>query len=161
MSEIELSRIKGRFRYRIEHKLANTTYDINDLGLNRRNNFNNFEAEISYENFEPTKIFNKYKFELSARHRRLYDPNVVTGNSFRFESFFVLTSRVAFGGFMDYRSSSDNYFEPRVEGKFVTFSKSLGSKIFLSTDYRKAFAVDVGIGQRKDFDQPQKQLFLE
>ena len=161
LSEIELSRIKGRFRYRIEHKLANTTYDINDLGLNRRNNFNNFEAEISYENFEPTKIFNKYKFELSARHRRLYDPNVVTGNSFRFESFFVLTSRVAFGGFMDYRSSSDNYFEPRVEGKFVTFSKSLGSKIFLSTDYRKAFAVDVGIGQRKDFDQPQKQLFLE
>ena len=161
LSEIELSRIKGRFRYRIEHKLANTTYDINDLGLNRRNNFNNFEAEISYENFEPTKIFNKYKFELSARHRHLYDPNVVTGNSFRFESFFVLTSRVAFGGFMDYRSSSDNYFEPRVEGKFVTFSKSLGSKIFLSTDYRKAFAVDVGIGQRKDFDQPQKQLFLE
>ena len=161
LSEIELSRIKGRFRYRIEHKLANTTYDINDLGLNRRNNFNNFEAEISYENFEPTKIFNKYKFELSARHRRLYDPNVVTGNSFRLESFFVLTSRVAFGGFMDYRSSSDNYFEPRVEGKFVTFSKSLGSKIFLSTDYRKAFAVDVGIGQRKDFDQPQRQLFLE
>ena len=161
LSEIELSRIKGRFRYRIEHKLANTTYDINDLGLNRRNNFNNFEAEISYENFEPTKIFNKYKFELSARHRRLYDPNVVTGNSFRFESFFVLTSRVAFGGFMDYRSSSDNYFEPRVEGKFVTFSKSLGSKIFLSTDYRKAFAVDVGIGQRKDFNQPQRQLFLE
>ena len=161
LSEIELSRIKGRFRYRIEHKLANTTYDINDLGLNRRNNFNNFEAEISYENFEPTKIFNKYKFELSARHRRLYDPNVVTGNSFRFESFFVLTSRVAFGGFMDYRSSSDNYFEPRVEGKFVTFSKSLGSKIFLSTDYRKAFAVDLGIGQRKDFDQPQRQLFLE
>ena len=161
LSEIELSRIKGRFRYRIEHKLANTTYDINDLGLNRRNNFNNLEAEISYENFEPTKIFNKYKFELSARHRRLYDPNVVTGNSFRLESFFVLTSRVAFGGFMDYRSSSDNYFEPRVEGKFVTFSKSLGSKIFLSTDYRKAFAVDVGIGQRKDFDQPQKQLFLE
>lgn len=161
LSEIELSRIKGRFRYRIEHKLANTTYDINDLGLNRRNNFNNFEAEISYENFEPTKIFNKYKFELSARHRRLYDPNVVTGNSFRLESFFVLTSRVAFGGFMDYRSSSDNYFEPRVEGKFVTFSKSLGSKIFLSTDYRKAFAVDLGIGQRKDFDQPQRQLFLE
>lgn len=161
LSEIELSRIKGRFRYRIEHKLANTTYDINDLGLNRRNNFNNFEAEISYENFEPTKIFNKYKFELSARHRRLYDPNVVTGNSFRLESFFVLTSRVAFGGFMDYRSSSDNYFEPRVEGKFVTFSKSLGSKIFLSTDYRKVFAVDLGIGQRKDFDQPQRQLFLE
>ena len=161
LSEIEVSRIKGNFRYRVEHKFANTTYDINDLGLNRRNNFNNLEAEISYENFEPTKTFNKYKFELSARHRRLYSPSVTTGNSFRLESFFVLKSRVAFGGFMDYRSSNDNYFEPRVEGKFVTFSKSLGAKIFVSTDYRKSFAVDLSIGHRKDFDQPQRQVFIE
>ena len=161
LSEIELSRIKGKFRYRLEHKLANTTYDINDLGLNRRNNYNNLEAEISYENFEPTKTFNKYKFELSARHRRLYNPIVTTGNSFRLESFFVLTSRVAFGGFIDYRTSRDDYFEPRVEGKYVTFSKSLGSKMFISTDYRKVFAVDFGIGQRKDFDQPQQQVFVE
>ena len=161
LSEIELSRIKGKFRYRLEHKLANTTYDINDLGLNRRNNYNNLEAEISYENFEPNKTFNKYKFELSSRHRRLYNPNVITGNSFRFESFFVLKSRIAFGGFMDYRTSRDDYFEPRVEGKYVTFSKSLGSKMFISTDYRKVFAVDFGIGQRKDFDQPQQQVFIE
>ena len=161
LSEIEVSRIKGKFRYRLEHKLANTTYDINDLGLNRRNNYNNLEAEISYENFEPNKTFNKYKFELSTRHRRLYNPNVITGNSFRFESFFVLKSRIAFGGFMDYRTSRDDYFEPRVEGKYVTFSKSLGSKMFISTDYRKAFAVDFGIGQRKDFDQPQQQVFIE
>jgi hypothetical protein len=161
LSEIELSRIKGKFRYRLEHKLANTTYDINDLGLNRRNNYNNLEAEISYENFEPNKTFNKYKFELSTRHRRLYNPNVITGNSFRFESFFVLKSRIAFGGFMDYRTSTDDYFEPRVEGKYVTFSKSLGSKMFISTDYRKVFAVDFGIGQRKDFDQPQQQVFIE
>ena len=161
LSEIELSRIKGKFRYRIEHKLANTTYDINDLGLNRRNNFNNLEAEISYENFEPNKTFNKYKFELSTRHRRLYSPNVITGNSFRLESFFVLKSRIAFGGFMDYRTSRDDYFEPRVEGKYVTFSKSLGTKMFISTDYRKVFAVDFGIGQRKDFDQPQQQVFIE
>ena len=161
LSEIELSRIKGKFRYRLEHKLANTTYDINDLGLNRRNNYNNLEAEISYENFEPNKTFNKYKFELSTRHRRLYNPNVITGNSFRLESFFVLKSRIAFGGFMDYRTNRDDYFEPRVEGKYVTFSKSLGSKIFISTDYRKVFAVDFGIGQRKDFDQPQQQVFIE
>ena len=161
LSEIEVSRIKGKFRYRLEHKLANTTYDINDLGLNRRNNYNNLEAEISYENFEPNKTFNKYKFELSTRHRRLYNPNVITGNSFRFESFFVLKSRIAFGGFMDYRTSRDDYFEPRIEGKYVTFSKSLGSKIFISTDYRKVFAVDFGIGQRKDFDQPQQQVFIE
>jgi hypothetical protein len=161
LSELELARIKGRFRYRVEHKFANTTYDINDLGLNRRNNFNNLEADVSFQSFEPTKIFNAYKFELSARHRRLFDPNVTTGDSFKLETFFLLKSRIEFGGFIDYRSDSDNYFEPRLEGKFVTFSKNLGGRIFVSSDYRKQFAIDLGIGQRKDFDQPQRQLFID
>ncbi|MFT4942960.1 MAG: hypothetical protein ACI8RH_000698 [Flavobacteriales bacterium] len=161
LSELELARIKGRFRYRVEHKFANTTYDINDLGLNRRNNFNNLEAEVSFQSFEPTKIFNAYKFELSARHRRLFDPNVTTGDSFKLETFFLLKSRIEFGGFIDYRTDSDNYFEPRLEGKFVTFSKNLGGRVFASSDYRKQFAIDLGIGQRKDFDQPQRQLFID
>tara|TARA_B100000795_G_scaffold104061_1_gene76763 strand:- start:35724 stop:38147 length:2424 start_codon:yes stop_codon:yes gene_type:complete len=161
LSEIELARIKGKLRYRLEHKFANTTYDINDLGLNRRNNFNNLEAEVSFQSFEPTKIFNKYRFELTARHRRLYDPNVSTGDSFRLETFFVLKSRIAFGGFIDYRSDNDNYFEPRLDGKFVTFSKSIGGRVFVSSDYRKKLAIDLGMGQRKDFDQPQQQFFID
>lgn len=152
LSELDLASIKGRFRYRVGHDFANRTYDINDLGLNFRNNFNNFVAGVSFENFEPTKIFNKYRFQLTARHRRLYDPNVVTGNNIRFNHFFALKSRLAFGGFVDYRSESDDYFEPRLEGKFVTFPESLGGRLFVSTDYRKRFAFDLGIGHRSDLN---------
>jgi len=142
-SELDLARIKGKFRYRIGHDFANTTYDINDLGVNFRNNLNNFVAGISYEIFEPTSLFNKYRFSLTARHKRLYEPSVQTGNTFGFESFFVLKQRFAFGLNFEANSKSKDYFEPRVDGRFVTFNPNLGTRGFVSSDYRKKFAYDM------------------
>ena len=142
-SEIDIARIKGNFRYRIGHDFANTTYDINDLGLNLRNNINDFVAGISYEIFEPTKLFNKYRFEFTARHRRLYEPSVQTGNVFSLESFFVTRSRFAFGLNFEANSKNQDYFEPRVPGRFVTYNPNVGTRGFVSSDYRKKFAYDI------------------
>lgn len=161
LSELDLFRIKGNFRYRIGHDFANTTYDINDLGVNFRNNFNNFVAGASYEIFEPTETFNSYRIGFTARHRRLYKPDVKTGTNVNTNWFFVTTSRFAFGGFLGYNSDNDDYFEPRVPGEFVTFPANLGGNMWISTDYRKKFAIDASIGQRSAFDEPQRQYFID
>lgn len=161
-SEFDFFRIKGQFRYRFSHDLANTTFDINDLGVNFRNNFNSFGAGISYQIFEPTKVFNEYNIGLSFRHRRLYQPSVQTRNSLDFNWFFFTTKRLAFGGFVGYNSENDDYFEPRVEGRFVTYEPNVGGRVFTSTDFRKKFAVDIGVGYRKHLEGgPQRQFFLD
>ncbi len=154
-SELDIFRIKGNFRYRIGHDFANTTLDINDLGLNFRNNFNNFVVGASYEIFEPTKTFDKYQIEFTARHRRLYKPSVQTSNFYNLNAFFITTSRFAFGGGLNSSSERDDYFEPRVEGRYVTYSLNLGGFAWISTDYRKKFAIDLNIGYRTFFDDPQ------
>lgn len=160
-SEFDIFRIKGKLRYRVGHDFANTTLDINDLGLNFTNNFNNFGAGISYRIFEPTKNFNNYNFSLTYRHRRLYKPDVQTGNSYNLNWFFFTVKRFAFGGSMSYNSENDDYFEPRVDGRFVTFNENLGGRIFVSTDFRKKFAVDVAVGYRNFFNDPQRQRFFD
>lgn len=160
-SELDIFRIKGKFRYRVGHDFANTTLDINDLGLNFRNNFNNFVAGVSYRIFEPTKTFNHYNFSFTYRHRRLYKPDVQTGNNYNLNWFFFTTKRLAFGGSLGLNSENDDYFEPRVEGRFVTFNENLGGRIFVSTDFRKKFAVDIGVGFRDHFDDPQRQRFFD
>ncbi|OAB78130.1 DUF5916 domain-containing protein [Cochleicola gelatinilyticus] len=142
-SEIDIQRIKGNFRYRIGHDFANTTFNINDLGVNLINNYNDFVVGMSYENFEPTKYFNKYRFTATARHQRLYQPSVQTGNSLLLESFFVMRDRFAFGLDLEINSKFQDYFEPRVPGRFVTFNKNKGIGGFVSSDYRKKFAYDV------------------
>ncbi len=160
-SEFDFSRIKGKFRYRVGHDFANTTYDINDLGLSFRNNFNNFVAGVSYQIFEPTKVFNSYRINFTVRHRRLYNPDVQTGNSINLNWFFFTIKRYAFGGSLGYNGKSNDYFEPRVEGRFITFNPNLGGRLWVSSDFRKKFAYDLGIGFRNDFNDTRRNLFFD
>ncbi|PHS67918.1 MAG: hydrolase [Flavobacterium sp.] len=157
-SEINLAKTEGNFRYRVGHDFANTTLDINDLGLNFRNNFNNFGGGISYEIFEPTKKFNKYRINLSARHRRLYQPSIQTENSINLNVFFFTIERFAFGGGTNFRSKKEDYFEPRVDGRFVTFTPNYGINGWISSDFRKKFALNAGLGYRTYIDDPQQNF---
>ncbi len=158
-SEFDFFRTKGNFRYRFGHDFSNTTYDINDLGLNNRNNFNSFVAGASYETFEPTKIFNKYRFNLTARHRRLYSPNVQTGSNVNVSTFFSLKNRDAFGIDASYNTEDNDYFEPRSPGRFVIFDDSFGAGGFISTDYRRRLAFDIRGGYRNWNDQDNQTFY--
>jgi len=86
-------------------------------------------------------------------------------NNLNLNWFFFTVKRFAFGGSMSYNSENDDYFEPRVDGRFVTFNENLGEnlggRIFVSTDFRKKFAVDVAVGYRNFFDDPQRQRFFD
>ncbi len=160
-SELDVMRIKGNFRYRVGHDFANKTFDINDLGVNFTNNYNNFTAGISYEIFEPTEIFNRYRFSLTTRHRRLYKPSVQTRNDYSFDTFFTTVNRFAFGINGSYNTEDKDYFEPRVAGKFVIFPANFGGRAFVSSDFRKKFAYDIGVGGRTAFDNPRRSYFID
>ena len=156
-SEFDFRKISGSWRYRFGHDFANTTININDLGLLFRNNFNNFTLGGSYELIQPTETFNGYRVELTYRHRRLYQPDVVTGNSLRINSFFFTKERFAFGAFSNYNDQRQDYFEPRIQGRFVTFDANLGGGGFISTDFRKKFAFDLNVNTRTWFGEIDKQ----
>ncbi len=166
-TNFEFRRTKGNFRYFIGHFFANDTYDPNDLGLNFRNNFSNFGADVSYEIFEPTKTFNKYRINFGYRHRRLYKPNVKTGENYRVNGFFVTPNRFAFGGNINYNTENRDYFEPRVEGRYVIFNPNIGGNFWVSSDYRKKFAYDATLGHRQWLnekevgDEEQYNVFVE
>ncbi|MFL1895587.1 DUF5916 domain-containing protein [Aquimarina sp. 2-A2] len=160
-SEIDFDRIKGQFRYGFGHDLANKTYDINDFGVNFRNNYNNFRVSASYQIFKPTDLFNEYRIGMFIRHRRLYDPSVTTQNTIGGEWFFVTKERLAFGGFMNYNSDNDDYFEPRVDGRFITFKENVGGRLWVSSDYRKKFAYDASIGLREWLGNDRQNFELE
>lgn len=156
-SELDLLKISGSWRYRIGHDFADRTIDINDLGLLFRNNFNNFTLGGSYELIQPTETFNGYRVELTVRHRRLYQPSVVTRNSLNLNSFFFTKERFAFGASASYNGIEQDFFEPRIEGRFVTFDANLGVGGFISTDFRKKFAIDLNLDGRTWFNEIDEQ----
>lgn len=159
-TNFELEKTKGNLRWFFGHFLADDTYDSNDFGILFRNNFNNFVGRVSYEIFKPTKRFNRYRINLRVNHRRLFNPSVLTQNSVSINSFFSTPKRFAFGADISYNSDNDDFFEPRIDGRFVTFSSSIGAGGFISSDFRKKFAYDVNFRYRKFFADPQVNYSL-
>ncbi|MGY5849514.1 DUF5916 domain-containing protein [Salegentibacter sp. F14] len=159
-SEFSVNRTKGNFRYGIRHKFANQSYDINDLGINFINNYNNFYWSTSYQIFEPTERFNRYRIGVYGNHQRRYRPDMAVNTGVG-GSFFAMTpERFAFGGNLDVNSKFRDFFEARREGKYITYNQSAYAQAWVSSDYRKAFAYDIRLGYNHYFEAPQKSYSL-
>lgn len=145
-SQLSLSRTKGKFRYSIAHDFANEGYDINDLGVNVTNNYNNFFWSTSYQIFEPQGFLNKYEVEVYGNHQRRYDPNrpVRSGIGSRFVA--QTRNNFLFGGFLDLNTKYYDYFEPRKKGKFVIYPENHIGDIWFSTDNRRKLSIDTRLG---------------
>ncbi len=138
----------GKFRYSFDHSYADTKYQINDLGLQFRNNFNNFGADVSYRIFEPTKRLNNYNMNAWINYRRLADPGVFSRINFgaRYNAQSKKLNNYGFRLNVEPGEQKD-YFESR-DGRFFSFKNFVSTGGYLSTNYNKTFAIDLdgGIG---------------
>lgn len=140
----------GKLRYSFDHRFADEDFDINDLGLNFRNNFNNFGVDASYQIFEPTKKLNNFRINTWYNYRRLYRPSTFTGQNAGVNVYGKTKKELMdFGGNINYQMGKQyDYFEPRdFENKrFFIYEDRINSNIWISTNYNKTFAVDTNIG---------------
>ncbi|WP_046755762.1 DUF5916 domain-containing protein [Kordia jejudonensis] len=154
-----IRKISGQFRYSFDHRFSNTKYDINDLGLNFRNNFNNFGLDASYQIFEPTEKLNNFRINSWVNYRRLYNPNAYTGANFGVNIFAVAKkSLMAFGADASFAPGKQfDYFEPRDfdNRRFFITENRFNVGGFISTDYNKTFALDVRLGFNTLFEENQ------
>lgn len=142
--EAGFQKTEGQIRYQLRTRFMDDKYDKNDLGFNRNNNFLDFLGDVSYQIFEPTEKFNRYRIRFFAGHFRRFTPNVSVGNYLELNSFFITREQFAFGGEIGTNIGKRiDYFEPRTEGRFWIRDPRTRLNGFISTDYRKKFAIDV------------------
>jgi hypothetical protein len=142
-TEARWRRSSGNWRPGLSHFYVSKNWNPNDLGRNFRTNFHSFNGEIEYNQFVPVGIFNSYSVEFGAGHRRSADPDFHVKSEARINTRFRTRERNAFG--LDTRISTRdlNRFESRIEGQNVRYNASQSFGGFISTDYRKKFAVDI------------------
>lgn len=142
-STLSVSRTKGNFRYGVTHDFANETYDINDLGLNLTNNYNNFYWDTSYRIFEPQGIFNDYRIGFYGNHQRRYKPDASVRSGIGASFFGQTRDRFAFGGFWDVNTEYKDFFEPRRANSYILYPGNTIANAWVSSDYRNRFAYDI------------------
>jgi hypothetical protein len=159
-SSASFGKVSGKYRYRVGHTLADDKYDINDLGIQFRNNFNNFWVNASYRIFEPTDKLNNFNISLWGNYNRLFNPSTYTGNSFGISIYAQNKKLTDFGGNINTELGKQyDYFEPRTEGRYFIFKNILNSNVWFSTDYGKTFALDGNVGFVTMFDPERELLF--
>ncbi|HSJ12250.1 MAG TPA: DUF5916 domain-containing protein, partial [Gillisia sp.] len=112
--------------------------------------------ETTYQIFEPKGIYNQYRIRLYGNHLRRYVPNLTTGTGVGGNFFAFTKTRFAFGGFLEVNSEFKDFFEARREGVFVEYPKNISGDTWISSDYRKKFALDSRVGYQHYFNSSQQ-----
>lgn len=158
-SEIKVGKVSGNYQYSIEHSLADKKYNINDLGILFRNNYNNFSVDASYRIFEPTEKLNNFYVGTWFNYNRLFEPGTYTGKNTGIRFNASTKNLHGFGGNINWQIGKQyDYFEPRTDGRFFVQKDGLNTNGYFSSNYNNTFAIDVNIGAYTQFD-PNRDIF--
>ena len=160
-SFFSIRKAHGNFRYSFDHSLADDKYDINDLGLILRNNYNNFGADAWYQIFEPTKKLNNFFIGTYINYKRLFDPSVYTGTNFGFHMDAQTKKLLWFGfNFNCEPGKQYDYFEPRdFENKrYFVYKNVISVNGWFETNSNKKVSFDGNLGTFTMFDK-ERDLF--
>ena len=149
-SSLRFSKTEGNVRYSISHSFADDKYDKNDLGFQRRNNYNNVYSNVNYRIFKPTKHFNNLQIGVFAGYFRRFDPGVYTGNYFNLFGSGTTKKELSFGFEIGTNiGKRRDYFEPRTEGRYWLKNPETEIEGFISTDGRKKLSMMVSAKKGK------------
>ncbi|MFK7781985.1 DUF5916 domain-containing protein [Psychroserpens sp.] len=136
-------KVAGNFRYSFDHRFADTKYEINDLGLQFRNNFNNFGADASYETFEPKGKLNSYRINGFINYRMLANPGVFTGINFGGGYRATSIKLDSYGFRLNIEPGKQyDFFESR-DGRAFIFENFASTGGWFSSNYNRIFALDL------------------
>ncbi len=152
MSSATIAKVGGNFRSSITSYIESDTYDPNDLGFLRANNEVRTSANIGYNIYQPFWNLLNLSTDLDFRYQRLYSPSVFTqfnvSASARgtFRNFLSMSLRYESAPVQRY-----DYFEPRVEGKYVVEPAYHNFGVSMRSDSRNQLSLGGYVGYT-DFD---------
>jgi hypothetical protein len=157
--EIEFDEIEGKNRYGLSYSFADEKFDINDMGIQNRNNYSNISAYYRYRIFEPTEKLNNLFINIWANYRNLFNPGTYTGNEVGININATNKNLLSFGGHAEINVGKQyDYWEPRTEGRYFTYKNEFSARGWISTDYNKKFSLDIRSGLFTLFD-PERDVF--
>ncbi len=134
----------GKWQYAAGYEMADDKFDINDLGFNFFNNYQEVYANASYRIFEPTKTFNRYQFRYWSNLRYRHSDGAYTGNHMGLNFNATTINNFSFGSNINGNIGKQyDYYEPRVDDRYYTENPRLNFNSWVSSDYSKKFAYDI------------------
>lgn len=159
-TSLNFAKTSGKYRYFLSGKYISKNYDVNDLGIIFYTNYHSAYANGSYRIVNPTKFFNTFKI---AQELNLEIQNTTgkTQEAWYNASIKATTLKNNYINLFFQIDPLDrfDFFEPRVDGRFVYIPKSASLYAAFVTNQNKPFTYEVESAITK-FDEDQRVTYL-
>jgi hypothetical protein len=161
-STVGFEKTKGKFRFENNTRLTTDNYDNTDLGFMRYSNIWEIDSEISYQIFEPVGAFNSYKFSFGVYHDRQFKPDHFIKVDLNISAHATTRGFLSFGGEFEVSPGGKyDFYEPRVEGRYLKEPFKMEAGSWFSTDYRKKLALNMRVSYKHVTDWDKNRLFIK
>lgn len=159
-TSLNFAKTSGKYRYFLSGKYISKNYDINDLGIIFYTNYHSAFANGSYRIVNPTKFFNTFKIEQEL-NLEVQNTTGKTQEGWYKTSIKATTLKNNYVEFLFQLNPLDrfDFFEPRVDGRFVYIPKSTTVYAAFVTNQNKAFTYEIESAITK-FDEDQRVTYL-
>ncbi|NCX96499.1 MAG: hypothetical protein EBX41_08845, partial [Chitinophagia bacterium] len=144
--EMYFSKVSGNYTAGIGASSISDRFNSNDLGYLGRKNFSSYTFYNNYNVFKPVWYFNSIYSGLLVSYNRSFAPDdymsVDISGSCNFNLKTFASTGIYMGGTP---GTSNDYFEPRKQGRLYRLPGSFYIGYYYSSDYRKKAALDVEI----------------
>jgi len=108
----------GRFNFSVGQELTNKKFNSNDLGYFTTTNFIDHYAWFGYRWIKPTSWYNNIFLNANIYYSRQLNPAAYRSANFNMNVNSQLKNLWYVGGMIGYEPEYNDFFEPRVEGRF-------------------------------------------
>ncbi len=159
-ANLDFGKSGGNFTWAFYGAVKSDRYNPNDLGILFLSNNMETGLELNYNIYKPfwklNNIFNNIYFS----YQRMFNPNAfwnfgIYGNTrttFK-KNFFTCGVNYGFEPVITY-----DYYEPRIPNHYYTFPINYNYGGFISTDYRKKFALDISSNYRYFIENDRRNI---
>ncbi len=142
--QFSFEKINGKFNWSFSNEMISDEYNPNDFGFLNRNNIIKNNLKLEYHINKPKGVFLAQHNELTISHETQYLPTRFSRFTIYYKSRFKLKSYNSVGIYGNVRPMHQYDFnEPRVDGLKLRKGSFALMGLWVSTDYRKEFALDV------------------
>lgn len=149
-AKIDFGKSGGNFKWNVFGSTNTDRYNPNDLGILILSNNLETGVNLAYNVYKPFWKVNNSFNNVTVIYQRIYNPSAfwnfgIYGNHVTTFTKRFLTCGVNYG--IEPVVTYD-YYEPRTFGRYYTFPVNYNMGGFISSDYRKPFALDIDVNYR-------------
>lgn len=145
---VYFGKVSGRLNFNIYQDLVDAKYDKQDMGYYTNNNTMDHGAWIGYNWIKPSKWYNQWRLNTNLFYSRLVTaidpqkrPDLMYQNaSLNFNTNGQLKNLWWVGGGITFGAKQNNFYEPRMYGRFFAEKSRVYTNIWWESNYAKKFS---------------------